>query len=658
MVSINDYIGLMPAEQLAADTENRIVRWNDSLYRNGLINTWKRNYRLYYNADPYYRPASYWNDFGVTGDSSEYLSVRINHFRNLMTHMLNMIFAKFPDLKSRASNTTPEALEAIDLNDAIIEHEMRARHIGRHIKKGGELSLLFGTGAILCEWDSSSGEPYITDQSGRLISTGDVRVRAKSPLDFYTDTSKEEWADVEWIIVRDFVNKYVLATQFPDQAEKILNVSNWIHKAVYFFDVNETDDVPVYKFYHKQVQGLLPEGRFCMSVAPDCVLYDGPNPYQGLPIFLIKPSEGLGTFYGYSPSFDMAPLQMFYNMVMSSIATNVAAHGVPNVVGQRGSDISVTQLTGGMNYIEVAPGMEPPQALNLLATPAEVYQLSTMIERIMETISGVNSVARGNPETSLKSGVALGLIQSMAIQFMSGFQQSVINNLEDVGNFILRLNKLYANTPRVVSIVGKDKVNEIRRWSAADIQLVESVYVEPVDPFSQTLAGREQRANNLLDKGLVNPQEYLTVATTGQLEPLYRRPVSELNYVRDENQDLMNGVYVEAMITDNHPLHIDEHLTLTFDKDLRKKCVIPGTREEATMGQILQHIQKHKDMLMQQQAPPMMGPPGAPPGGPQSGPPPSHSGIPNNSANHSEPPNGSMQAQMPRLPAVNPGGMQ
>ena len=43
-----------------------------------------------------------------------------------------------------------------------------------------------------------------------------------------------------------------------------------------------------------------------------------------------------------------------------------------------------------------------------------------------ETVSGVNSVVRGNPEKSIKSGAALATIQAQAIQFMNGLQQSYI----------------------------------------------------------------------------------------------------------------------------------------------------------------------------------------------------------------------------------------
>ncbi len=591
---MSQYIGLMPKDQIGAEIIERMEKWHNSVDGNGMLSQWKRNYRLYHNVDPMSYGRNYWGDFGANDEDSSYIDVRINHYRNLITHMLNMIFAKLPDLKARAAQNTFEATSSVALGDSIIENTFKSKRVNRKVKKTGEIGLVFGTGGALVEWDVMEGEPYVTDSDGRIVNTGDITITPMSVLDFYTDTSKQDENDIEWQIFRQYKNKYLLAAQFVDMADKILAISDKpCNNSLSFFDQNESDDIPVYKFYHKPIPGIMPNGRYVLCLSKDVVLYDSVNPYSRIPFFMIKPSDGLGTFYGYTPANDLAPIQMFYNMIMSSIGTNAAAFGVPNIVSEKGSEITSSMIEGGMNLIEVDKGYALPQPLNLMATPPEMYQLTTFIERTMETISGVNSVARGNPDDSLKSGVALGLVQSMAIQFMSGFQNSVINFIEDIGNHVLQLYKEYATTPRIVSITGKDKMNDIRRWSASDLSLIHNIYVEPVDPISQTIAGRESRADKLLSSGQVSGYEYLTVATTGQIEPLYKRKMAELNYIRCENEKMQDGEYVEVMITDNHPIHIDEHLAPTFDPDFRTKAQMPGSEEERKMKNILEHIQKH-----------------------------------------------------------------
>ncbi len=72
----------------------------------------------------------------------------------------------------------------------------------------------------------------------------------------------------------------------------------------------------------------------------------------------------------------------------------------------------------------------------------ETRDFIAMLEKTMETISGVNAVARGNPDPNLRSGNALALIQSMTLQFMSGLQQSYVAMIEDVGTGIIDILKV------------------------------------------------------------------------------------------------------------------------------------------------------------------------------------------------------------------------
>lgn len=614
---------LFDSDELARAVVTRMESWNHSVEANGLMSQWRQNYNLYYGTSGFGTNAS----FGLVGDNDQYMSVRVNHYRNVITHMLNIIYAKRRALKSAASNTEPDALNSTRLFDNVLEHTMRIKRGGRFFKDVGEIGLIYGTGAGFVEWDTFKGAPYSTGNN-QIIHAGDLRMRAKTPVDFYTDMHKQDWEDVDWVIVRDYENKYILAANFPDYAEQILKLrrEDQITNTTWFDNNSDSDDVPVYKFFHKRTPGLLPDGRYAIVLSKEIVPYDGPNPYGELPLFLIRPSKWIGTFYGYTMANDLAPLQMFYDLVASMLATNVTAYGLPPIVGRSASDIQATELVGGMRYLQIPINAELPQALNLMNNTGELMNIMLAIERWIETISGVNSVVRGNPETSLKSGVALSIIQSTAIQFMSGFDASVSDFEEDVGNFILKLYKTFADEEQVVSIIGRDKLSEIKRWSKKDISLVENVYVERVDPVSQTIAGRTQIAQDLLNNNKIgNPQEYLTVLETGQLPPLYEGTDSQLRLIRVENQRLLTGQVPMPTKYDEHDLHISEHMTVAADPDTRLNPDV--------MTALDQHINQHEMLKQQniieqarrqmevQQAiapPPPMLPPGQ--GGPQGGP--------------------------------------
>jgi hypothetical protein len=94
-------------------------------------------------------------------------------------------------------------------------------------------------------------------------------------------------------------------------------------------------------------------------------------PYKNIPIFRIAPAEILGTPYGYSPMFDIYPIQEMMNATYSAIATNQNAFATQSVFFPRDADISVSAVDGGMNIIE---GNAPPQPINLTQTPQEVFK--------------------------------------------------------------------------------------------------------------------------------------------------------------------------------------------------------------------------------------------------------------------------------------------
>ena len=109
-----------------------------------------------------------------------------------------------------------------------------------------------------------------------------------------------------------------------------------------------------------------------------------------------------------------------------------------------------------------------PEAMNFTQTPAEVFRFIEMLKSEMETISGVNSVARGNPEASLKSGTALALVQSMALQFISGLQQQYVQLVEDVGTGLISMLRDFAQVPRIAMIAGKANQSYIAEEFSGD----------------------------------------------------------------------------------------------------------------------------------------------------------------------------------------------
>jgi hypothetical protein len=619
----SDYFAAQLPDKTASVLIQKAGSFFDILKANSYLEKLAQMWRAYHGAYGDY--VGWGHKINFTGEQGELVSLPVNHFRNIATHIQNMICSNRPTMEARAINTDYKSLAQTYLANGILDYYMREKGLEPALKKAVEMAVVLGAGFVKLEWNATAGETYDYDEeTGQFNYEGELEFSNLSPFDIVVDGTKESW-DNEWILVRTFQNRYNLMAKYPELSDKIMAIPKKTSGNVYrlaIFSNDDTDDIPVYEFYHRRTEAL-PEGRYMLFLDDNCVLLDIDLPYRVIPIFRIAAGEIMGTPYGYSPMWDCYPLQEMLNSTYSAIATNQNAFAVQNLFVPRGSDISINSLEGGMNIVE---GNNEPKALQLTSTPAEVFKFLETLERAMETISGVNSVARGNPEASLNSGSALALVQSMALQFISGLQQSYVHLIESVGTALIQILKDYATTPKIVALVGRNNRPLLKEFTGEQISSINRVIVDLGNPLSRTIAGRVQMAEQLAQmKLLKNSQQYFQVMNTGRLDATFEGEMQELLLVKQENEWMLDGKPVRATALDAHRLHITEHKSVIADPELRK--------DQALSDAALAHIQEHIDLLRntdpdlltligEQPLPPLPppGPPG-PDGGPPMGPP-------------------------------------
>ncbi len=683
------YFAAKPSQKTAEVLESRATEWNNSMNVNGLLDKLRACYSAFHGN--FYATDANGHQISFGGEQGELVNFPVNQWSNIATHMITMTVSNRPSMDCRATNTDYKSLVQTYLANQILDYYMREKKLEVYLKKAVEYAVVYGAGFVTMEWDATKGEvvDYI-DETKTKIYEGDIVFGNLSPFDVMYDGTKETDNENEWVLIRKWRNKYDLAAKYPEHAEKLKGLATKSSTTNYrlgFMMLNqESDDVEVLEFYHKKSDAL-PNGRYMMFCSSDIVLQDLPMPYRVLPIFRIAPRGIHGTPWGYTPMFDLLPLQEALNSTFSTILTNQSAFGVQNVLNPRGSDIAVNQLAGGLNVIDYnvnpgAPNGGAPTPLNLTSTPAEVFKMAEIIQQQMELISGINSVARGQPEPSLKSGTALALVQSMALQFISGLQQSYVEMIEGVGTAIIKMLQDFANTPRMVAIAGKSNRSFMKEFSSDDISNIARVVVDVGNPLARTTAGRVQMAEQLLQYGKITPDKYIQLIHTGNMNAITEDTVHEEFLMKAENEALVDGEVPEAIFTEQHKEHIDFHRGVLFDPELKK--------DGALVMRVQQHIQQHLDLLrttdpqllilMNQQplppmiAPPMMpGPGGTAPGGgvaqpqpapeaPKGGgdvhinmPPPGAQLGPSVQDNHIQGPGLPPQGQrLPSLPTVNP----
>lgn len=620
-------------EKTVAYLEDKSKTWYNIMQSNQLIDKMITSWAYYYGK---FYDASHELTFG--GESGELINFPIGHFGNIGQHILINITGARPAFQCRAVNTDRKSMVQADLGNSILNYYAREKRFERKWKKAAEYAVVMGSGFLLTEWNATKGgvarymdiDPELIydfdeydrpiDKDGYVLSKtpifkGDVEMRVLSPLDVIFDFTKDDPELNDWYLVRTFVNKYDLAVKYPEHRKEIeaMSVRSANNKRITLSAYDETVDIPVYQFFHRSTESM-PEGRYLLYVSSDIVLDDSPLPYPDLPIQRISARDIIGSSFGYTTLFDLIPIQDAINSAYSTVLTNHNAFGVQNILNPIGNNVTYTQVADGMNWIDYDPQVGKPEGMNLIKTSPESYNLINTLEKVMETISGVNSVARGNPESSLKSGTALALIQAQALQFASGLQQNYIQLLEDSGTFIINLLKEFADEPRVVAIAGISNTTRMTQFNNNDITDINRVVVDIGNALLNSHAGRWQIAENMLQMGLITtPEKLLELLTTGSLTNLINGTTNELDTIRAENEALIKGQPVIAIAIDHHAMHIREHRAVLSDPVLRFDVELV----ERTLNHINEHI-----ALMRNTDPGLLSVIGEQPLGPAQGTPP------------------------------------
>lgn len=531
------------------------------------------------------------------GVQDEYTLINVNHFANILGNMVTMTASSRPSFDPRATNTDHKSKAQTLVARGVLDYYNRDKGMGEVAEESAKGTVLFGETEAVAEWDAKAGDDYMADPAnpGKTIKEGDIRFRCFGPLDAIRNAQLTSAKKMTWRIYRDFEDRHELAARYPEARERILNLEvdnrlmsqRWLSPWSYREGL---DIVPYYTFYHDRTAAC-PNGRMALFIDTEGALMESGLPYRAFPGHRMAAEEMDGTPFGASCSFDMLPIQEAIDMLCSIIETNQETFGVQNILIPTGCNLTLKELADGLNALYYDPKFGKPEALKLLATPKEIFDWIDYLVRMMETISGVNSVARGNPEASLKSGAALALVQSMAIQFNSNLQKAYARQVEGLGTSVVQILATFPKTKRMVEIAGKANKSYMKEFTADDMSSVKRVTVDMGNPLARTTAGKVEIAESLLEKNLVSADQYLQVLNTGTLEPLIEGKTAELMLICSENEGLAEGKPAQVAVTDAHALHIQEHKVVLASPEAREAPEV--------VKAVTDHLNEHIRMLEQ-----------------------------------------------------------
>ena len=600
------YWATKPSHEMARIIPERVKAWDDFLEATGRTALYSRAARVYYGLDAHGR----WiNSSAVSfgGEQGEVVLLHVNQFRSIVDQRVIHATGNRPYFQGLASNPSSVAEKAVEIAERLVEHDLAFEHAEEAWHEAVLASRYFGEGWIESTWDFDAGENFGVSPDGTTIKTGAPTCRVYNVLDVARDPSTEKSRDCQWLITRRAVSKWDLAATYPEFADKLTSAMpaekygsrfSW-DRFEFAGSAKDNDWTFMLTLYHRSTKAV-PGGRM-VTVVGDTVLFDGPLPYDDLPLDAMSEGEEPDAPVGHSTDWDLLGPQEALNSAVSTILTNHDAFGVQNILVPDGANVDVEDLRGGLRFIKANMAAGEIKPLQLLRVDPTSFEIIKFCIEVMETLSGINSVARGNPQASLKSGSSLAMVQSMAIQANSHIKNTADRFLERVLNKRIRLYQRFAATERVLTMVGVDEKTAVLKFKAEDIAPVKRVILMQDNPAMRMLSMRRELASEMAERfpQQVTPSQFFEVIKTGRFEPITDAPAAQTMHIRWENERLIAGLPCRVIGVDDHPSHIQEHVVTLYDAVHRE--------DEIAIAGILAHIQEHVGMIPQPAPPPEAG---------------------------------------------------
>ncbi len=565
------------------------------------------------------------------GAEGELAMIKINDLRQLIQEQLVIVTGQRPAGVARAINSDTDSLKAAKIGTAISEFYMSEVGFEQKFVNAAEIALLCDESFIENHWDKTAGDPIAVDpQTQQPEMSGDAGIKVHCPWNAARDPGLP-WGNQCWIIFTSRVNKFDAAAKYPKFEQQIISGQN---DGLMMLPMDKIPDESDAVFEHLLIHdrtAAVPNGRYTIVINGQVVLDSG-LPFKDYPVSRMTPADVIDACLGYSAANDILAAEEVTDALHSVITTNEVTLGGATIVGPIGANLNFTDFGKGMRYFELPPDMvDKLRTLDFVRTAPEIFNYIQVLGGKKERAVGSVSSSLAAQASQGASGSSMALIQSQSISFNSGTQRSYFRLLSDVMTKNLGVIRSYADTPRVARIVGLSKSAGLKefKYTGQDLNSISTIVYEIVNPIAQTYGGRLTFAQDLIKAGMIkNPKQYITVATTGQVDAMTENDEADQILILEENEWLNENKPFQAVITQMHAEHIKAHTSvITLDAQASDPDFVART---------LSHIQQHVDLwqqasmsnpgiLMATGQQPLMPPPPPPgmmpPGGPGAPPP-------------------------------------
>lgn len=445
---------------------------------------------------------------GEVADGSD-SDIGINYAFKNFRFIHSQLCANPPTVIPRPTSSDMSDRRKADAADRLIRHGMRTYTLPEVFAQLSYYALEFGTGFIKTIWDPEAGMPIDYDEkSGEVTMEGDISFTAVSPRSIFLDPDATRWSEVKYVIECQYVPFEEAMYRWGTNAQMVDLLKRYRKEQSGYrdddsapqefdtpFKTQPYDVVEVYQYWEKGLvyNGML--GRFCYFLPGGELLTPmAPNPFRfsapkdrgldlpenqfkkqpegpavaRLPYHILTDIDIGGSVWGRSFLTYEAPLQSVYNRALSSILDCVQAHGVTRVLLPEGAEIDDKAITNSPWDIVRYSGNQQPSFMEPMPLPAGITDLLALVKQGGDDMAAVNENMFGQ-QSREQSGFSMQYATNQGNLIRRRLFDKYVAVVESVYKAYLDLIRKHWQTPRTVSVLGKEKAFEATDIAGADI---------------------------------------------------------------------------------------------------------------------------------------------------------------------------------------------
>lgn len=464
---------------------------------------------------------------------------------------LNVIQSMIDTVSSKITKSTPKATFLTDGGDwslqskakkltKFIEGQFYACNYYEIAAMAFQDACIFGTGAI------------------KIFKDGDKVTAERVFIDeIIIDDSESFYSEPRQMHQKKYIHRDVLKEMFPDKSGYIEQAG----KSKDFYDNSKNEDmVQVIESWHLPSGKNAKDGKHAISLDNVTLFCEDYDKLYFPFVFIRWGKRPLG-FFGQGLAEQLAGLQLEINKILKTIQISMHLTSIPKVFVEASSKVVTAHLNnkigGVIKYVGTKPSYESVSAI-----PQDLFMhLDRLYNRAFE-IAGISQLsAQSSKPSGLDSGRALrefSDIESERFQSVAKrYQQSFIDASKI---FIDLAREIYLEEGQLTVKAKGDKFLETINWKDVDMQEDQyMMHIFPTSSLSSTPSGKLQDIQELLQAGMISPEEglklldfpdlksYMDRKNAGHedIEKMIELMIEKGEYQTPEPyQDLTNGVHM------------------------------------------------------------------------------------------------------------------